>query len=82
LTCGATTGYDPQTDLRHVFYRQLEIIGSTMGGLNDLMNPLKLIESGHMRTVVGATFGLEDTAEAHRMMEERRAIGKIVIRIP
>jgi NADPH2:quinone reductase len=82
LTCGATTGYDPKTDLRHVFYRQLEIIGSTMGGLNDLMNPLKLIESGRMRTVVGATFGLEDTADAHRMMEERRAMGKIVIRIP
>jgi len=53
-----------------------------MGGLNDLMNPLKLIESGRMRTAVGATFDLEDTAQAHRMMEERRAIGKIVIRVP
>jgi NADPH:quinone reductase-like Zn-dependent oxidoreductase len=82
LTCGATTGYDPQTDLRHVFYRQLEIIGSTMGGLNDLMIPLKMIESGLMRTVVGATFDLKDTAQAHRMMEERRSIGKVVITIP
>jgi NADPH:quinone reductase-like Zn-dependent oxidoreductase len=82
LTCGATTGYDPQTDLRHVFYRQLQVIGSTMGGLNDLMKPLELIASGRMRTVVGATFGLEDAAEAHRMMEERRALGKIVIRVP
>jgi NADPH2:quinone reductase len=81
LTCGATTGYDPQTDLRHIFYRQLEVIGSTMGGLTDLMNPLKLIESGRMRTVVGATFDLKDTAEAHRMMEERRALGKIVMRV-
>jgi NADPH2:quinone reductase len=82
VTCGATTGYDPQTDLRHVFYRQLEVIGSTMGGYNDLMTPLKLIIEGRMRTVVGATFDLEDTADAHRMMEERRALGKIVIRIP
>jgi NADPH:quinone reductase-like Zn-dependent oxidoreductase len=82
LTCGATTGYDAQTDLRHVFYRQLEIIGSTMGGLNDLKKPLKLIEAGRMRTVVGATFDLKDTAEAHRTMEERRALGKIIIRIP
>jgi NADPH:quinone reductase-like Zn-dependent oxidoreductase len=81
LTCGATTGYDPQTDLRHVFYRQLEVIGSTMGGHNDLMKPLKLILEGRMRPVVGAVFDLQDTAEAHRMMEERRALGKIVIQI-
>jgi NADPH2:quinone reductase len=82
LTCGATTGFDPRTDLRHVFYRQLEIIGSTMGGHNDLMKPLKLIFEGRMKPVVGATFGLKDTADAHRMMESRRALGKIVIRIP
>lgn len=81
LTCGATTGYDPQTDLRHVFYRQLEIIGSTMGSRNDLMAPLNLILEGRMRTVVGAVFDLEETAEAHRVMEERRALGKIVIKV-
>lgn len=81
LTCGATTGYDPQTDLRHVFYRQLEVIGSTMGGHNDLMKPLKLILEGRMRPVVGAVFDLKDTAEAHRTMEKRRALGKIVIRV-
>jgi NADPH2:quinone reductase len=82
LTCGATTGHDPQTDLRHVFYRQLEVIGSTMGGYDDLMKPLKMIVEGRMRTVVGATFDLKDASDAHRMMEERRALGKIVIRIP
>jgi len=82
LTCGATTGYDPQEDLRHVFYRQLEIIGSTMGGLNDLIKPLRLIESGRMRAVVGATFDLKDTADAQRLMEERRSLGKIVVRTP
>ena len=81
LTCGATTGYDPQTDLRHIFYRQLEIIGSTMGSRNDLMAPLNLILEGRMRTVVGAVFDLEETAEAHRVMEERRALGKIVIKV-
>jgi len=81
LTCGATTGYDPQTDLRHIFYRQLEVIGSTMGSRNDLMAPLNLILEGRMRTVVGAVFDLEETAEAHRVMEERRALGKIVIKV-
>jgi len=81
LTCGATTGYDPQTDLRHIFYRQLQVIGSTMGSKNDLVAPLKLIQSGRMRPVVGAVYDLADTAAAHRAMEERRALGKIVIRV-
>jgi NADPH:quinone reductase-like Zn-dependent oxidoreductase len=81
VTCGATTGYNPEEDLRHVFYRQLEVIGSTMGSGNDLMAVLKLIHAGRMRPVVGAVYDLEDTAEAHRAMEARRALGKIVIKV-
>jgi NADPH:quinone reductase-like Zn-dependent oxidoreductase len=81
VTCGATTGYNPEEDLRHIFFRQLEVIGSTMGSKNELMAPLKLILAGRMRPVVGGVFALQDTAEAHRAMEERRTMGKIVIKI-
>lgn len=80
LTCGATTGYDPNTDLRHIFYRQLEVIGSTMGTRNDLESALKLIFRGEMRPVIGKIMDLEEAAEAHRLMEERKVLGKIVIR--
>ncbi len=81
VTCGATTGYNPEDDLRHIFFRQLEVIGSTMGSKNELMAPLKLIWAGRMKPVVGATYTLKDTAEAHRAMEERRVLGKIVITV-
>jgi len=81
VTCGATTGYNPEEDLRHVFYRQLEVIGSTMGSRNELMAPLKLIFEGRMRPVVGAVYDLADTAEAHRRMEARQSLGKIVIKV-
>jgi len=81
VTCGATTGHDPQTDLRHIFFRQLEIIGSTMGSRNELEAPLKLIFEGRMKPVVSEIYDLKDLAEAHRSMEERRSLGKIVIRI-
>src|SRR5262245_60046170 len=37
VTCGATTGHDPAEDLRHIFFRQLEIHGSTMGSNEDLL---------------------------------------------
>lgn len=80
LTCGATTGYDPNTDLRHVFYRQLEVIGSTMGTRNDLESALKLIFNGQMKPVVGMVMDLKETAEAHRLMEDRKVLGKIVLR--
>ena len=62
VTCGATTGYNPEEDLRHIFYRQLEVIGSTMGSRNELMAPLKLILAGRMRPVVGAVYA----SEGHR----------------
>jgi len=81
VTCGATTGYDPATDLRQIFFRQLEVIGSTMGSKNDLLAPLRLILEGKMRPVVGRVVDLEDTAEAHRMMEARKVLGKVVIRV-
>lgn len=81
LTCGATTGHEASTDLRHVFFRQLEVIGSTMGSKNELLAPLRLILEGRMRPVVGKVFDLRETAEAHRLMESRKAIGKIVIHV-
>ncbi|MCZ6767356.1 MAG: zinc-binding dehydrogenase [bacterium] len=80
LTCGATTGYDPTTDIRQIFYRQLEIIGSTMGSANDLNAALTLISSRKMKPVVGKVFELKEAADAHRLMETRNALGKIVRR--
>ena len=81
LTCGATTGFDPQTDLRHVFYRQLKIIGSTMGTKSDLMAALKHVFSGEMKPAIGRVMPLEEIADAHRLMEARRVLGKVVIRV-
>jgi NADPH:quinone reductase-like Zn-dependent oxidoreductase len=81
LTCGATTGYEVATDLRHVFYRQLEIIGSTMGNRNDLLAVLKFIFAGRARPVIAKVVELEEVADAHRLMESRDVPGKIVIRI-
>jgi len=81
VTCGATTGYDPQTDLRHIYYRQLKIIGSTMGSRNDLLAPLKFIFDGKMKPAIGKTISLEEVADAHRLMEARKVLGKIVVRV-
>ncbi len=81
LTCGATTGYDPQTDIRYIFYNQLEVIGSTTGTKNELLAPLRLLFRGEMKPAVGKVLDLADTAEAHRLMERREVPGKLVIRV-
>jgi NADPH:quinone reductase-like Zn-dependent oxidoreductase len=81
LSCGATTGYEPQTDLRHIFYRQLEVIGTTMGTRDDLLSALKFVFDGTMTPAIGKVCDLRDTADAHRLMEARQVLGKIVIRV-
>lgn len=81
VTCGATTGFTPQIDLRHVFFRQVEILGSTMGPKGDLFGILRLVEAGKLRPVVDRVMPLWEAQEAHRLLEERKVFGKIVLEV-
>jgi NADPH:quinone reductase-like Zn-dependent oxidoreductase len=60
VTCGATSGFDARTDLRHVFYRHLTILGSMMGSKADLLAAMKFIESGQIRAVVDRVLPLAE----------------------
>jgi len=79
LTCGATSGFAPQEDLRHIFFRQLQIIGSTMGSRRDLEQGLKAVARGFIRAVVHQTLPLADAREGQRLLEQREAFGKVVL---
>jgi NADPH:quinone reductase-like Zn-dependent oxidoreductase len=79
LTCGATTGYAPGTDLRHIFYRQLRIIGSTMGSAADFADVMGCVFAGKLRPIVDRVLPLSDAAEAHRLVEARQVFGKLVL---
>lgn len=81
LTCGATTGHDPSAELTHVFFRQLSVIGSTMGSRADLQACLDLAERGLLRPVLDRTLPLEQAARAHRLIEDRQVAGKIVLEV-
>jgi NADPH:quinone reductase-like Zn-dependent oxidoreductase len=80
VTCGATSGYDPAEDIRQIFYRQLEVIGSTMGNDKELQDVLRLVFRGEVRPVIDAVFPLAQAAEAHRRMERRESFGKIILK--
>jgi len=79
VTCGATSGFDAKTDLRHVFYRHLTILGSMMGSKADLLAAMKFIESGQIRAVIDKTLPLAEARQAHGLMEDRAQFGKRVL---
>lgn len=79
VTCGATSGFEAQTDLRHVFYRHLTILGSMMGSKAGLLAAMKFIESGQIRAVVDRTLPLVEARKAHELMEDRAQFGKLVL---
>lgn len=79
VTCGATAGFHPAIDLRHIFFRQVEVLGSTMGSKADLLAVLGHVAAGRLEPVVHTVLPLDRAAEAHRLLEERRAFGKVVL---
>ena len=79
VTCGATTGPELQADLRPIFFKNLAILGSTMGGLGELRHVWRLVERGLIRPIVDRVLPLSEAAEAHRALEAREAFGKIVL---
>lgn len=81
ITCGATAGFTPTLDLRHVFFRQLQVIGSTMGSKASLFPILREFERGALKPVVDRVlpFTVEGAREAHRVLEAREAFGKVVL---
>ncbi len=80
VTCGATSGHDPAEDLRQVFYRQLEILGCTMGNDKELADALRLLFRGEVRPIVQDVLPLSEAREAQRRIESREVFGKIVLR--
>jgi NADPH:quinone reductase-like Zn-dependent oxidoreductase len=79
VTCGATSGFKTELDLRHLFARQLSLLGSYMGSKAELLRAAALFFRGAFAPVVDRTFPLSETAQAHRRMESADRFGKIVL---
>jgi NADPH:quinone reductase-like Zn-dependent oxidoreductase len=79
VTCGATSGFAAQTDLRQVFYRHITIFGSFMGSKAELLEALKFVENGKIRAVVDQVLPLAEARRAHELIEDRAQFGKLVL---
>ncbi|MBI3273234.1 MAG: zinc-binding dehydrogenase [Planctomycetes bacterium] len=81
VTCGATTGFDPVEDLRHIFFRQLQLLGSTMGSPEEFRQVMSCVFRGQLRPIVYRSFPLAEAAAAHRLLESREPFGKVVLEV-
>lgn len=81
VTCGATAGADPPTDIRRIFWNHLKIFGSTLGSRDEFRQLLAFMQNSEVRPIIDQLFPLRDAAEAQRRLEEGRQFGKIVLQI-
>ena len=79
--CGATTGPNPPAALHRIWWKQLSILGSTMGTGVDFAGAYELVVSGRARPVVDSVLPLEEIRTAHERLEAGEQLGKIVLTI-
>ncbi len=81
VICGATEGFDAKIDLRHLWNKQLTLLGSHTATYREVLECLRLIDEGRIRPYVTEVIGLEDIADAQARMQARQTMGKIAVEI-
>ena len=80
VTCGATTGGAPETDVRRIFWNQLEVVGSTMATPGEVDDVLSLVWNGTFEPRVREVLAMSETARAHDLLADRQGFGKVVVK--
>jgi crotonyl-CoA carboxylase/reductase len=79
VICAGTTGFNLDFDVRYLWMKQKEIIGSHFANAYECLKANELIESGAVRPVLWRTLGYDGVAEAHQLMKDNKHAGKISI---
>ncbi len=79
VTCGATTGGQVELNLQRLFFKNLALLGSTMGSKGELCTVTEHMQSGRLHPIVDRVLPLAEVREAHRILEAREAFGKVVL---
>ncbi len=82
VVCGATSGPNPPAMLHRFWWKQIDVLGSTMGTREDFVGAYDLVRSGRARVHVDRTYPLEEIAAAHGRLEAGDQLGKIVLQLP
>jgi NADPH2:quinone reductase len=79
VTCGATTGPNPEAGLNRIFWNQLSVIGSTMATPGEVDDVLSLVWEGELEPRIREVLPMSETARAHELLEQREGFGKVVV---
>jgi len=79
LTCGATAGFDPKTDIRYIWRREVNIIGANGWTREDLEALLLEVERGTIKPIIDHVLPLADSADAMRILQDRKVFGKVIV---
>jgi NADPH2:quinone reductase len=79
VTCGATSGVTPETNIPKVFWKQLDILGSTMGTPGEMDDVMAKVFDGTFEPNVRAVLPMSEMARAHEMLEGREGFGSVVV---
>jgi crotonyl-CoA carboxylase/reductase len=79
VICGATSGYTLDFDVRYLWMKQKQIIGSHFANAYECMRANQLMTDGKIRPVLWRVMGFEGVAEAHQLLHENKHLGKISI---
>jgi NADPH:quinone reductase-like Zn-dependent oxidoreductase len=80
VTCGATSGGEVEVNLQHLFFKNLSVLGSTMGSKADLIRIAGLVAGGKLKAVVDSTYPFAKYPDAVARLEGREAFGKVVLK--
>ena len=80
--CGATSGPNPPAELHRIWWKQLSVLGSSMGTKADFEAAYELVKSGRALPVIDAVFPLAEARDAHERLESGAQLGKVLLRIP
>jgi len=81
VVCGATSGPNPPAQLHRIWWKQLAVLGSTMGTRADFLGVYDLVARGTAKPVVDKVFPLSEAAAAHEHLESGKQFGKVVFEI-
>ncbi len=80
VSCGATTGYDAKIDLRHIFFKGINVLGSTQGTKAEMEAGLFWMGKGKIKAAIDSIHSFENAAEAHTKMLKGDFFGKILMK--
>jgi NADPH:quinone reductase-like Zn-dependent oxidoreductase len=79
VVCGATTGPNPPAQLHRFWWKQLDVLGSTMGTRGDFLGAYDLVRTGRARVHIDSVLPLSEIRAAHERLETGQQIGKMVL---